>query len=187
MSLPCRVAYMPGPRAAIAFRRPDPPVALVDRLRNGRGAFRGGAASSRARWPPRYWRGDRLHLLLGVGDDLVEIVVGVVGALQHLQPRPLRRVDLLEEGQRVGRLPDRQRLRHVLHQRLGLEVLVVGHVRAGGQVEELGIALDLHLVREDELHEVDRVVDPLRALRDDDEVAADEGGGRAGLDAGQQR
>src|SRR3954468_22105253 len=42
--------------------------------------------------------GDRLHLLLRVRNDRVEIVIGVIGALQHLQPRTLRRVDLLEEG-----------------------------------------------------------------------------------------
>ena len=106
----------------------------------------------------------------------VEIVVGVVGALQHLQPRTLRRVDLLEERQRVGRAADGERLGDVLHQRLGLEVLVVHHVAARGQVQELGVALDLHFVREQELHEVDGVVDALAALRDDHEVAADERG-----------
>ena len=88
-------------------------------------------------------------------------VVRVVGALQHLQPRPLRRVDLLEELQRVGRPADGERLGHVLHQRLGLEVLVVDHVGAGRQVEQLGVALDLHLVGQQELHEVDGVVDAL--------------------------
>ena len=54
------------------------------------------------------------------------------------------------------------------------------------RLSELGIALDLHLVREQELHEVDRVVDALDALRDDDQVAADERGRRARLDAGKQ-
>ena len=47
---------------------------------------------------------------LGIGDDLLDRLVGVVHPLQHLQPRSLRRVDQLEELQRVRRLGDGDRL-----------------------------------------------------------------------------
>ena len=107
------------------------------------------------------------------------VIVRVVGPLEHLQPGALRRVDLLEERQRVRRPSDVEGLGDVLDERLGLEVLVVGHVGAGRQVEELGVALDLLVVRQDELHERDGVVDAIAAVRDDDEVAADERRGRA--------
>ena len=80
-----------------------------------------------------------------------------------------------------GVCADGERLGHVLHQRLGLEVLVVGHVAAGGQVEQSWRSTSTCTSSDSRnFMNVDGVVDALAALRDDDEVAADERGGLAG-------
>src|SRR5262245_8845698 len=103
-----------GGRAAAALRS----------MRRGRLPEGGGASCS-------LLAGDRFHLVLGVLDDRVQIVGGVVGPLELLQPRAGRVVDLLEEGQRVRRPADGQGLGHVRDERLSLVVLVVLELRVG--------------------------------------------------------
>jgi hypothetical protein len=71
---------------------------------------------------------------LGVRDDLVRGRRSCSRPAGAAAATDRRIVDLLEEGQRVRRLADGQRLGHVRNERLGLVVLVVrsfGSVRVG--------------------------------------------------------
>ena len=143
------------------------------------------ASARRASREIAYSAGDRLHLLARFLDRPVDVAVED-RALQHVDPRARVRIDHVGEMEDPRHVADAERLRRGDDARVGGEILVVGERRPRRQDVVLGEPLELGFVGQlpgDELLGERHV---LRARRDGDDVAADEGGDLAFLDARQE-
>ena len=121
----------------------------------------------RHRQPGEAHVGDRL---LRVGRDGAVDVAIKYRCLQHGQPGRLVGIDHVVEAEGIRRLPDAHGLGRHDVARLLLEVAVVRQIRARGQDQVLGKALELGLVGELPLNELGGDLGVLRALGNGDDV-----------------